>query len=605
MLGKQASLKAHAGSNPALSAIKNMNKEYNKIFLILFLVIALSGVAFLCFAQSNKSYYYDSIEVDIKVNQDGTFNITEKQTYNLTGSFGYFYRDIEIKDFDYISDIEVYDSQGIKVDQSEYDLSYRNNSRHIQWNFNRRSFNNETKSWIIKYKINGGLGFYNNYDEIYWNAIFANRDVSVKEAEVTVVLPEEAQIDKVKMFIGFSRNKDESDNYRIIDSRTVEFKASNIDPYQFLTIAVSWPKGIVNKPFLNFIQILNWLFLLIAVLIPGYVFIKAYKKWRRVGKDPKIDKTIIAQYEPPENLVPGLVSLLINQRFDVKVVTATIINLAVRGYLKIREKERRFLGKKYIFEKISGLDKDQELKYFEQNIVEGVFGSKNIVSSSDLRNKFYRHLPKIKKGLHQELDETEYITGNIQEIRKKYALKYVFFLAGAFLGIILGVIMSSVWIGFISIWIILISASFFASGIIGLVFSNIMPSLTDKGAQEKWKWLGFKEYLHTAERFRLGAETAETFSKYLPYAVIFDVEKEWADRFADLKYQQPNWYVPAAVHSSGGNVSGVGSFAGLTSSISSFASSISNTFSSTPGGSGVGGGGGAGGGGGGGGGGAG
>jgi len=79
-----------------------MNKLYNKIFLLIFLVIALSGIALLCFAQDDsvatiKSYYYDSIEVDITVNQDSTFDVIEKQTYSLTGSFGFFYRNIELK----------------------------------------------------------------------------------------------------------------------------------------------------------------------------------------------------------------------------------------------------------------------------------------------------------------------------------------------------------------------------------------------------------------------------------------------------------------------------------------------------------------------------
>jgi len=584
-----------------------MNKLYNKILFLLFSIIILSGIVFLCFAQDNseKNYYYDSIEIDIIVNQDSSFDVIEKQSYNLTGSFGFFYRDIELKDIDYISDIEIYDSEGNKINENEYDLSYKNNRRHIQWNFQRKYFNGEIKSWTIKYKVNGGLGFYEDYDELYWNAIFADRDVLVKNAKITVHLPESTTIEKAKMFIGSSGSKIESNNYRIINDKTIEFLGENISPYEFLTIAVAWPKGIINKPFLNFIQILNWFFLLIAIFITFFIFIKSFRKWNEKGKDPKINKTIIAQYEPPENLAPGLVGILIDQNFDVREVTATLIDLAVRGYLKIKEgKKKIFSGKTYIFEKISTLEQDEKLKSFEQSIIEGVFKGKNIVSSDDLRNKFYRFFPDIKKKLNRELSETDYVTGDIQDIRKKYSITYIFILGMSFLGIILGIIISGVWIGYVSIWIILISIGAFISGIIGISFSYYMPALTLKGAEEKWKWLGFKEYLHTAERFRLGVETVETFSKYLPYAVIFGVEKEWANRFADLEYQQPNWYVPLAVYSSGNNISGINSFSGLSSSISSFTSSISKTFSSTPGGSGTGGGGSAGGGGGGGGGGA-
>ena len=578
--------------------IYKMNKLYNKILLFLFLVIALSGIAFLCFAQDDsiKSYYYDSIEVDITVNQDSTFDVIEKQTYNLTGSFGYFYRDIEIKDFDYISNIKVYDGQGEMFDEIKYDLSYENNRRHIQWNFPRRQFDNEIKSWSIEYKVNGGLGFYKEYDELYWNAIFADRDVKVKNAKITVHLPDSTKIEKARMFIGVPESKIEFDSYRIINERTIEFIGSNINPYEFLTIVVTWPKGIIEKPFLNFIQILNWLFMLFAIFIPIFVFIRVYKKWKKTGKDPKINKTIIAQYEPPENLLPGIVGILIDQKFDIREITATMINLAVRGYIKIKEgKKSFFLGKKYIFEKIKD---NEDLKPFEQEIMEGIFKKGDIVSSSDLKNKFYKYLSDIKKELHQELAQTDYVIDNIQTTRKKSSILYILLSGLSFFGIISGVILSGIWIGFVSIWVLLISIGIFISGIIGLIFSYYMPALTLKGAEERWKWLGFKEYLHTAERFRIGAETVETFSEYLPYAIIFGVEKEWADRFADLKYQQPGWYVPAMVHSS--SATGMGnSFSGLASSISSFTSSISSTFGSTPGGSGAGGAGGAGGGGGG------
>ncbi len=82
----------------------------------------------------------------------------------------------------------------------------------------------------------------------------------------------------------------------------------------------------------------------------------------------------------------------------------------------------------------------------------------------------------------------------------------------------------------------------------------------------------------------------------MPYAIIFGVEKEWADRFADLNYQVPNWYIPANVRYGGRVGEGAASFSGITSGISSFSSSVSSTFSSSPGGSGAGGGGGAGGG---------
>lgn len=581
-----------------------MIKIFKKSLIILISLTILFGVFGFTKAESDQIYFYQLIDVDITVNPDSTFDVIEKQTYNLLGSFGYFYRDIELKGLDHISNIEVFNNLDRKLNEDEYRTSYKNGRWHVQWNFPRKNFGHENMSWTIKYKVHGGLGFFDNYDEIYWNAIFADRDVPVVEANIMVHLPDKTI--NQRLFIGPLNSKNESSNFEVIDDKTIRFWGYNIDSGEFLTIVATWPKGIVEKPFFYRNQVINWIFLLIALLLPIFFFIRAHKRWKEKGKDPKADKTIIAQYEPPEDLAPAVVGILINQKFSVKEVTATMINLAVNGYLKIEEGEKSFFqGQEYIFKK---LKKEKDLKEFEKIIIEGVFTGqkrffktedieKTTVSSYDLKNKFYRHLSKIRTALHQETVKTNYITGNIQKIRSKHQISYIILIFLAGFGLIFSLILTNK-IGSLGVSGLLISAGLLVSGLIGLIFAYYMPSLTEQGAEEKWKWLGFKEYLQTAERFRLGTETVKTFSKYLPYAIIFGVEKEWANRFADLKYQQPNWYVPAIIHSNAG-VGGSSSFSNLSSSISSFSTSISNTFSSAPGGSGSGGGAGGGGGGGG------
>ena len=192
-----------------------------KLFLISFLLIL--GLGIFNFVEA-ESYYYDSIKVDIYVNKDSTFDVVEEQIYNLQGSFGYFYRDIELKRLDHISDIEVFDSQGKKLNESDYKVSNKGNRKYIKWDFSRRDFNSELKSWIVKYKVHGGLGFYNDYDEVYWNAIFSDREpgVVVKEAEVIVHLPSEVSKKDTlqKLFIGKLDSKAETRNYQVIDNKT-------------------------------------------------------------------------------------------------------------------------------------------------------------------------------------------------------------------------------------------------------------------------------------------------------------------------------------------------------------------------------------------------
>ncbi|MBZ9571968.1 DUF2207 domain-containing protein [Patescibacteria group bacterium] len=565
-------------------------------FLIFFTLLFLEvGSYDFCQAALNKSYYYHSIEVDIQINQDSTFDVTEKQTYNLKGDFGYFYRDIELKDLDHISDIEVFDGQGKKLDKNEYKISYKRNRLSVQWNFPRKVFDNELRSWTIKYKVHGGLGFYEKWDELYWNAIFEDREVEVRQAEVVVHLPRGIEREQIgqKLFIGPLGSKTESSNYQVIGSQTVRFWGYNIMPHNFLTIVVTWPKGIVAKPFLYRNQIINWIILLIAFALPISFFVKMYILWRKRGKDPKIGKTIIAQYSPPENLPPAVFGVLIDQAVHMKDITATIIDLAVRGYLRIREKEKGFSifkTREYTLEKLKD---ESDLLLFEQKIIRDIFKNKNVVSSDDLKNKFYKKIPGIEKSLHQEVGETGYFMGNILNVRKKYGktsnkiflLALVIFFGWLILSFLLGT-------GLVRYFaqISILGLSLIISATIILIFAHYMPSLTQKGLEAKWKLLGFKEYLQTAERFRLGAETLETFSKYLPFALILGVEKKWAERFSDFSYQKQNWYVPVVYAYGGGGKGGApASFNSFSSSISSFTSSISRTFGGGAGTGGVGG----------------
>ena len=590
-----------------------------KHFIILFII--LLGVFWFNNVDA-RSYYYDSMEVEITVNEDSTFDVTEKMTYNLNGDFGFFYRDLEMKDLDHFSDVQVFDNNGKEI--FEYDKQYNGRRLHLQWNFPRREYYNELKSWTIKYRVHGGLGFFDDYDEIYWNAVFHDRDVGIDRATVTVNLPAPL-FQNPRMFIGELGNNKNYQSY-IINGNSIEFKGENIGPGEYLTIVATWPKGFVAKPFIYRNQLINLIVLFIALLIPIITFIKAFGKWYKDGRDPKITKTVIAHYEPPHNISPAVMGVLLKESVDVKDILATVVNLAVRGYIRITEEEKKILfikNKEYIFQKLKS---EADLKPFEQLIMKAVFGGvpdevkkqldkfpfknkflvnklkeygqgKDVISSTELRNKFYSNIPLIEKEIHKEVAKEGLFNGNLQEIRKKYSKKYFFGLLTFIITLFIIIpILAFTGLSLYIAQIIIIAISIIVSSIIGLIFSHFMPVLSQKGLESKWETLGFREYLHTAERFRIGAETLETFSKFLPYAMVLKVEKEWAERFSDFSYKDQGWYVPAGIHSGSGVSS---SFSNFSSSFSSFTNSISSTFSSSPGGSGSGGGAGGGGGGGG------
>ena len=144
--------------------------------------------------------------------------------------------------------------------------------------------------------------------------------------------------------------------------------------------------------------------------------------------------------------------------------------------------------------------------------------------------------------------------------------------------------------------LIALLALLLSSLIIG-AFVKYEARLNEAGRILKEDWLGFKMFLAAAERYRLQNLTPETFAKFLPYAMIFGIEKKWARAFNSMHLPEPDWYAGAAG-------AGLGSSSGSGFSASAFSASFSSSFASAFSSSGGAGGGGAGGGGGGGGGGA-
>jgi len=585
-----------------------MSQKFLKNFLLLASCLAFLFGNFSCV--SAKSYFYQDYQVDIFINKDSTFDVVEKQIFRLDGNFGYFYRDLKRKKLDHFSDIEILDETENPISKEALKIYWQGDEKHIQWNFPRRDFHNETKGWIIRYKVNGGLGFYKDHDELYWNVIPEDRKVEIKKLKTVIHLPEEIKKNNLfgylytetgnwKLYFdkgsgGFSTSKSNFvGNWYLKDNQTIIFNVENIPPYSNFTIAIGWPKGIVERPLFYREQFINWIFLILETLIILFSFGYCFLKWWKVGREPKIDKTIIARYTPPEDLPPAIVEILINQKIK-KSIAATIIDLARRGYLIIEEKERTILkflkSKEYFIKKLPKSHED--LFPFEKRILEFLFTFpfKNEISNRELRKKpssiARQQIKKINKSIFHLAAKTGYFTGNVWKVRKQFIKPFSHLLVISAFGFFALVLVSQIFQKFFGVYwffrIIFLFLSLIISGFIGFLFSFHIPALTQKGALQRYQWLCFKEYLGVAEKHRLASETPETFSKFLPYAIIFGVERQWIKKFAPILAKEnvcPVWYV-----SSSRKPFSSGSASDFSNSFSSFVSSFCGSFTTNGGG---------------------
>ena len=266
-----------------------------------------------------------------------------------------------------------------------------------------------------------------------------------------------------------------------------------------------------------------------------------FRLWHSRGRDPR-RRAIATRYEPPQDLTPAELGTLLDNSPDMRDVTATLVDLAVCGYLLIEEKEKEqwlglFSKKDYGF-KLRNTDW-KDLKSHERRLLEALFdgGRFSSVELSDLENSFYKELPSIRDCIFEQLIARRYYTRRPDKVKKVYLVSAaiiggVVLLAGVQFGLGLGLSPVSV-----------ILSGLLSSGIIG-VFGWYMPARTISGARAMEGVLGFQEFLERVESDRLErmVETPEMSEKYLPFAMTLGVENKWAETFKDIYKEPPDWY---------------------------------------------------------------
>jgi len=547
-----------------------------------------------------KEYVYDNFDVDININSDSTFTVEEKETFKFTGGpFHYIFRGIAYKKLDNIKNIEVFGEDGQPWPKDALKITNEGGEKKVKISF--QDLYDQTYTWKIKYTVTGGLGYFKTWDELYWNVIPADRDVNINNTKVTLHLPESVDKNNLQItgYVGYSGSLQQPEKMKVVDSQTAIWENGLLLPGQDFSIVAGWPRGVVIR------EIRWWKFgrnttTVLGIFMPLVVAIILFLVWLRHGRDRK-KKAVYARYEPPKGMSPSLAGALYDEKVQKRDVNAIFINLAVLKYIKIKEYKRG----KYEFTKLK--EADSELANFEKEFLRQMFSAKigddQKVTTEDLKYKFAGVLASIKGMIYGDLQTKGYFKKSPNLVR------------GLYLGLGIGLMISSSILlslpsRFISMgWL---SFGLFCSGILTLIFSGAMPKRTEEGSKLLEEIIGFRDYLWTAERFRLGQVDPKKFEKFLPYAMVLKVEREWANRFSDIYKEPPDWYTPyyayAGMPLMAGQISSdisfstsnfVNNISSMSSDVHSVMSSVQSSGSGFGGGGGGGGGGGSGGGGGG------
>jgi uncharacterized membrane protein len=303
-----------------------------------------------------------------------------------------------------------------------------------------------------------------------------------------------------------------------------------------MTIVVAWPKGFVVEP--SILQRSRWLLsdnrsLLVAIL--GFVLLLAYciPVWLKAGRDPE-PGVIVTRYEPPKDFSPASLRYIRQMYYDDKVMTAAIVNLAVKGYLTI--KKSAFT---YSIHKVGSGSLLPKLAAGEKELYDALFSKRKSVTLKQSNHK----LLGAARSKHSESLAADY-KKNYFRINGTLNIPAVaIVLASTVLSLMGGKGPTALVIATI---VLTFSTMIF--------FAIIMRRPTLRGRKLLDEMQGFENYLEIAEKDEINLrnppeKTPDLFEAYLPFALALGVGQEWSERFAELlgSIREPNGdaYSPA------------------------------------------------------------
>jgi uncharacterized membrane protein len=578
--------------------MKTMSKKF--LFFLSIFLFFLSFLSPTSFARTNiTDWYVKNYETEVIVNKDSSLLITEKiiaDCGSLPNKHGIFrILPYEIKTDKGIIKMPIKLISITDFNGNPYKFQTLTNyqDKTITWKIGdpNKTVSNENNYQIV-YQINNAIRFSDqNFDELYYNLLGTFWQLDIDNFSAKIIFPQEITKDNAKIYLysGYQGEKTnfladyswQNDNSLYISSKTTLSKDQGI------TFSITIPKGIFQKPsiFITF----NKAYLL--YLIPLIVFIMSFKTWKKYGKDPHYDKkTIIPEFEVPENLTPLEASMMLLNNFILQngAITATLIYFATKGLLTIEEKESSMLmPRTFIFHKIK--DPVDEFKDLEAETL--LF---NTIFPNDCKENgtvsfgklFRKNKGKIKKVIYRDLANKNLVSEKSLLLRDKFSIATIIIL----------------FLAFFLIAFAKFSVPFFLTSFILCIFGTFLPLTTLKGQEVKWRLKGFKLYLKTAEKYRAQFyEKENIFEKFLPYVIAFEMTKLWITKMKQIYGEQyMNNYVSGWYISSSGSKTQM-DFNSFATSLSHISSSMSSSMggSSGAGGGGFSGGGGGGGGGGG------
>jgi uncharacterized membrane protein YgcG len=537
-----------------------------------------------------------SYVADIQVRADGAVDVVETITVNAEGNRIQrgIYRDFPTRYDDRLGrrvrvgfEVESVERNGAP---ERYALETLSNGVRVRIGNPDVLLPYQDHQYRIRYRTTRQVGFFDGYDEIYWNVTGNGWIFPIDTAEARITLPEAVPFTQRDFYTGSQGSKGKNAEVVSEEPGRIVFRTTApLGSEEGLTVAAAFPKGVVTPPSSSQ-QTSWWLadngpFALAGLGLIGLLFYY-FHAWRRAGRGPRAG-TIVPIFSPPDGLSPAGARYISEMGSDNRTFAAAIVDLGVKGRVRLVEGEKGWFTKaKTTIERTGEADglPDPEAAMHARLFASG--------DSVLMDNKYHATFTAARTALSSGLSSA--YEGKLFKRNHDWSLFGLLLLAAAMwlpaalivatepsggenrwalplLGLVLLAMSIALfrmdvqgtalrWAAKAFAIFLAIGAVLFAGSTIVVAFDSgrVLPILipllslpfvisafwwmaapTKEGRAVMDRIAGFKRYLSITEEERLATmhppeKTPELFERYLPYAIALDVENEWAGRFATV-----------------------------------------------------------------------
>lgn len=513
-----------------------------------------------------------SFEVDLVIRDDSSIVVTETIDYDFgTAERHGIFREIPVR-YDYddrnerITPLDVRSVSAGAGTPSEHEEEEAGR-------FTRLKIGDPDKTisgrhvYVIVYEVRGALNAFAEHDELFWNVTGNAWDVPIERAALRVRTP--AAVSGVACFAGPEGSRLACSESTAGDAGAT-FSQGGLDAGDGLTAVVALPKGAVSvaPPILDERWSLTRAFelsLLTGAVSLGLLALVtaglARLVWTR-GRDRRYVGSPVdvafgnisgqeeavplfersgdpVEFVPPDDIRPGQLGTLLDEVANPLDVTATVVDLAVRGYLRIEEIPKKGLLGRPDWRLVRLKEADDGLKSYEALLLASLFEDGADVELSDLKRQFAARLAKVQDALYDDAVASGWFPARPDKIRTRWTVFGV-------IALVLGIVATVLLAAFTRLGLLGLPA--LAAGVGLLALAGRLPRRSAKGVGILRRVHGFRQFIEESEKERARfAERAGIFSEYLPYAIVFGCTEKWARAFSGLDAEAAaltgGWYV--------------------------------------------------------------